>query len=1189
MSSRKLYCFVCSNQAAFECGCCRDVVYCGKACQQIDYTHVHKYERRTRGLTGHYGVTMPGIDDSKETSNEPAKRVESQTKMTELINLSKTLNTEYANTVRRLNNARREENIRLISIRNSRNRSREEKARFEKIELIQKKREESERWSLHDDYDRMVSTLVDLMTDGETGTKPVMGIYEELYMAYTKRQLSLVWLNRKLAYLTRDVKRLEAVLAMEDKINEDTSRFLHTCLLGDTVDYETTKRESQMDRLAVHTGRYIDFQWDVLVNSMAKKASEYINDRINGKTEMNLVEPTLDTVDMVLNKGISIMDMSSSTFIAKYDSRLRKSHEDGLITEEVWRNSTNVYRNLYESLRSRGMRLVKRLIKYLTQEDGGGGSTFSSSPSMAFGVTTRSGPKSTTTTIKTRDRRTTNTTSTTTNDNDDDDDGDDNGIGSEDETLFTSFKEKIDAYLPDWKTKVLIIGGMIGLLIAFVHFFITPLTGLIPSLVEKHSPMSDTPADNPTNVTPTDNPTNAPLVDTSKQSRELVPVTSEQIQREASKNLSGLTVEKMREMTVKQRSDLEASVSNLRGRIDECRTTDNSVIDAVSEQQWLGYAAQPSFVDDHLVHANEQLRSIIPGFDGNLRDLTSEDVIDNEDIGDKDFVVWGLRRISIAYDKYNADKDDPTKSSTALRKLVDVFKSYYQPGENLKSKWIGEWSRKRLAVLEPMLACGDNHITPMFNTMASAVDNAVERLDNATTNKGRAEAVLNATMIRLNETNRAWETMRLASDMLVDKSAASLFHGLLYAFCYTNGVVRLGYGIKQMYNSVDDQIKFCVREGVSLDTCTSKLNFTQNITTFILILYSAQQFGRGFGNILVRVPAINRLVWSALKTKQTEREIKEIVDDLVKYDGQDARLVALTTKWDDDVVDNVLYNALSEAVYTGKLDDLAKGTITLSDINPLAVLTNSMVSKLTQTIHRPGMDIPRLLFQQATWLIGWVLFAQKLQNAIYAFMYTVSIAYEGLSGLIGLGLVATSLSPFVTVEPSIMAIWIGRIILLTATTTASVVGYLFRDELIQLKKKPGDIPKQIFHIALFLMSTIVYPILVQSDRFGADFGKFMDNYALSPQKWAMLLEDTPYAISKNISDTKIERENAQEAFNTASNVVNQLQWPDNELYNRFTSNYTYFSDFLFAVDENLGKKTTYIDNVHQLQSSSREL
>lgn len=1133
---------------------------------------------------------MPGIDDSKETSNEPAKRVESQTKMTELINLSKTLNTEYVNTVRRLNNAQRVEYIRLASVRNSRNRSREEKARFENIERMQKKREESERWSLHVDYDRMVSTLVDLMTDGETGMKPVMGIYEELYMAYTKRQLSLVWLNRKLAYLTRDAKRLEAVLAMEDKINEDTSRFLHTWLLGDTVDYDTTKRESQMDRLAVHTERYIDFQWDVLVNSMAKKASEYINDMINGKTEKTLVEPTLDTVDMVLNKGIGIMDMSSSTFIAKYDSRLRKSHEDGLITKEVWLNSTNVYRNLYESLRSRGLRLVKRLIEYLTQEHNGGGTFSSSSPPMTFGVKTRSGATSTTTTTtKTRGRQTTNTTSTTTNDNDNDDDGNDNGIESEDETLFTSFKEKIDAYLPDWKTKVIIIGGVIGLLIAFVHFFITPLTGLIPSLVEKHSPTNTTPADKSTNVTPADKPTIAPLVDPSKQSRELVPVTSEQIQREASKNLSDLTVKQMSEMTVKQRSELETTVSDLRGRVNEYKTSDNSVVDAVSDQQWLAYAAQPSFIDDHLEHANEQLLSIIPGFDGDLRDLTSKDIIDNEDIGDKDFVLWGLRRISIAYDKYKADKDDPTKSSAALRKLVDVFKSYYQPGEILKSRWLGEWMRKRLAVLEPMLEMGDNHIMPMFNTMASAVGNAVERLENATTDKGMKEAVLKATMIRLEETNRAWETMRLASDMLVDKSAASLFHGLLYAFCYTNGVVRLGYGLKQMYNSFDDQIKFCVREGVSFDTCTSKLNFTQNITTFILILYSAQQFGRGFGNILVRVPAINRLVWSTLKTKHTEQEIKEVVDDLVNYVGKDARLIALTTKWDDNVIDNVLYNALSEAIYADKLGDLANGTITLRDINSLAVLTNSMVSKLTQTIHRPGMDVPRWLFQQTTWLIGWVLFAQKLQNAIYAFMYTVSYAYVGLSSLIGLGLAATSLSPFVTVEPSILAVWIGRIILLTVTTTASVVGYFFRDELKQLKEKSGDIPRQLFHIGIFIMSTIVYPLLVQSDRFGVEFGAFMDKYTLSPQKWAMLLEDTPYAISKNISDTKIERETAQGAFDTASTIVNQLQWPDNELYDRFTSNYTYFNDFLYSVDENLGKKTMYIDNVNQLVSSSREL
>lgn len=955
------HCFTCAKEANYKCACCGDAYYCCKECQSVDFNRIHKYEARQDDTSSGFTAQQDGGEKNESTTmREGEKHVkEESTRFGELRVYAKNLNDEYQRIAREVQKAEAVDNQRRQRIKDRQKRTPEVAKRFEKIERFADAQEETQKWSQHDEYERTIAHLREIVNNA-TGRIPEIGPYEQLRMAYTKRQLSLLRMRRKLSRLTLSKRHIGAVFVLEGKIQEQNNRFIHEWLIGDAVDYDEAKKENQSALLATYTENYIDHQWEMITQSMAKEVAEILKDtKQPSNTKQGLHRLSHIKLNPFMDSCFETMDISSGAHIGVYDSMMRREYEDGEISEEVWHNSTNFFNNTYTALRARGMRLIKEMSSILRDKSG---STFGVNPVV----------------------------------DDEEETKNKNGL---------TFKEKLNSYLPNWTT--LIVGGtlVITLLIALVFYFTRSCSSAVMEITTNRIPeVSET------NVSSKSREW-LKTVETMDKGDTVIGKAVTDTQK-LEKDIQKMSLYEIHEMTDDKSRQLKSKLSHLEGMM-EVNPTINSIptVPFVNRDVWYGVASMPGYLNELGKNSLEGLEFLYKeaGGEGDILTLTIKQVSDDPLLVEYRFGMYvfiELRDKLIAF-KDSKSFDEKAALFESLRKNVVTANTV---GATTMAPFIGKWIGKYLSVLEPIKEMADNVATPLLVTMKKnvqvAIDAGIKAMDTVT----KEETAKNAAFDVYQDALSSYGVRRLGSDLLVHCSVSSVA-GFLKTVLLANGLARLALGISA-------QALFMYNQGLCMPDYETAFRFITSIPFFLMTFQTAIETGRvvlGARNITDSVrDTVDRIGMMALDNGKTDEFYVKIAKVIAEYDTIDAQFASLSDQTDKNNLDSRSHALLAELIASGEIKAVADKKKTIKEANPAAGVFR-LLSKhyYTKIKYRADMNSQtQQVISNSYWLIEQFNNAVMYHNGAYAFLFTlycgltvqVPVWYTLLIGLLGAGI-----------------------------------------------------------------------------------------------------------------------------------------------------------------------------------------
>ena len=872
------YCLACHAVATNQCACCSEAFYCSRECQKADWPRIHREEARVirahRDCCHSFGATEekePGTLEREEPLG-PAPR--KRTRLDELIERRDAVIEEYRSVVEQVARADLEEKARFRKVRKSRHASRAEEARIARLVAMNAKREEAEKWQLHDDFDRMIDQLYGLMSSPELlleGGKPEIGDYERMWMVYTKRRLSLLRVKRTLSLMTHRRDHFDEAFALEQEIKEETDRFVHEWLLDDRIDYETTKTRYQVQRLATYTDQYIEYRWDELLESLVQQAMRYKR-ASEGDTDPSLVVEQaylakMDRIDPDTHweASISAMELTCTSFITAYDVRLQKQYERGEISELVWHNSTAFIDNIYKALRSRGLDLIEDLTELMENEE-------SWLPfSVNQGVSTGSGRDDRAERFRKRkeeeiaERRRAREAQGQAEEEEEVE-----GEGEEErEGRLREFMDRARETMGNFLPTMIKAGLVIGLLVMIVYGFAAALGPLIASMSYLRGPQ----------VVSSENTRSLAVIEEEGAATAIVSVEQEErLALRVLNNVRNYSLEEMNDMTSERREEFSLALSALQGDIRTYEGFGN--IPPINVELWGELAKQPAFIDYLMIETKTSMDALFPA---HITHLTERDILEDPRAENTAGTVIQFRRIMTDINNYTASTDE-VERARILQNLIAKVNVLYEPGIKLYANNVQTWIKSHLGVLLPLRDTGETIVAPLFDTLSAEVESEYAPYRKAMKNLSATKEEIVKTDIELADLIAKWRSRALASDLLITRDTGSLIQGMLYGLFYANALTRLG--VQAYYQTIGRLYGFYDREGMPWPTDIYQLglSFVQTVVPFIIILYLAYRTLRALVEVLRILPTLRSLIdgWASwiLSTEHSKEQIKRWAESI---------------------------------------------------------------------------------------------------------------------------------------------------------------------------------------------------------------------------------------------------------------------------------------------------------------------
>lgn len=1101
---------------------------------------IHKHERQNASFKVGFAASS---DNEKEeevnTLKQGAKRTPS--KIDKYIEYGRALVSEYNRTAALITIASNKENTRLARVRKSRDRSKEEAARFDTIERMSLAREEADKWLMHDDYDRMIDTIVSLTTK-YTKKIPIIGERQRIQMTYAKRQLSLLRLKKRLALLSRDTAILEEAFELDEKIRDETDRFIHSWIIGDDVlDYETNKRYLQNERRKAYTEYFIDIHWDGIIEKVATNVTDYVKEKSEW---INLEDVDYDHLRDIQQTQT---DCTCATFIAMYDGVVKSKYENGEISEEVWHNSTAFFKNTYTALRERSIRLIDALIKSTKGK------------SMSFGG--KLGV-------------------------DDEEDGDEDDIlrrhaakNLEDDSLLGQLTAKI----ADWST-IIGIGGTI-IIVFIITMVMSSLSGIMFNV-----------------TTPVVQPTNNENKSVTLYAEDGSVVPRESVDRSIAKCFGEMTTSQMEACIADKEKAMGTAIGSMRGQISSYGATKiaNSKIGDVSgvmgnfrKTVQTGPSAVKLIIDDALNELKELAIEDVPV--QKLLSMTVSDIYNDEALKPQSAGIIAYKNIIAYATEYNSVTEGPVRDK-ALDNLVTAYTQVVKKGLTSGSNALDKLLSHYLSVLCVMEKVIDETILPEFDK----VRKEVRLLDISYTNANNDVTMRNKDLIKEKEllatVTARWDARRLGSTTLIDSTALGIILGSCSAALLANGVSRVAYSFCELGINIGSHVAFCWREGLSWPTGLTFCSFMVSVFLFVMTMRSARLFTEQVDTLPFFSELIGDTTWQITKPTESQQEIKELAKVINKIRTVDAQLRALTRQWELGLISINLYVLFTEMITEGKVDEVANGA-SLAIVNTTTAAFNKLTRNLYNTIkYTSKTEMLMPVFAKIELLLETYNYMRLTQCALYASAFSMIYAYDGIKALFNFTTIAGAVQSILTGAISAIFVYQSLPIFVSLFLAISphVIRYL-RQTPPETKKNTrtntrkavatGTSPvsmipgfRRMVFVTTFIFATMVHPYLVQAGIRSPSIGTYedfvngtslMDILLLrSPPKetntavftnWVeseyvrpmLLLHDTPHSAYKNVPEAEAKIASFEKLYTEAKRDVVRFEYPSADLRERY--------------------------------------
>ena len=1124
-------------------------------CQQSDYTRVHRHEKpKEETRRGIDSFTASNDDTRINDTQSERQRVRPEPGMSdEFTEYDRRLVIEYDETAKLLEKGMNVEQLRRARARLQSNKtlSVEEREHMKEIDRMLERQEESSTWSLHDDFDEMITKVREWMTN-ETGTTPDLGQRERRWMAHTKRRLGLLRMKRKLALTVREARHVNAVFELEKSLKDDTDRFLYTWLFGADapIDFETAKRDQRARIRDTQVALCVDVQWERMSEIVAKKTADYIIAIIDGR-EPGYKE--LTDIDPVAHRAtcFATLDMVCGSFTAIYDGTLGSLVKKGRITEEVRQNSTDFIRNLYKGLRENGILLQEELYALLTK--------------------------------KTRDDKKQPTIFSGKNDDTGtDDDGDDNK-----ESIGASFMKKMGRYLPTSLadiTDVLIGWSIIGLILYSIMTF---LSGEVTSFIGVNTTLQSKNITNQTGLMKTKE--DGPPINTD--------VDIYRADAIATINELNLTYAegfiKDRQARLHQAMGRIIGAAELMGDIDEYRGS------VVNDELWDEFSSTDNFMDDHMLIIEDQMDKMSVHLPRRLSDFTPESIREVADDKHVDAMSCILK-IHKLHAEYNVCKDRERKIEIFIdiRERATMYASY---GVVISDRMGQSFMEKYMITMNSFQVVLEERITPIFNEMYDIVLDEKAKI-------AEQKIRFDAAVLEKRDTEKAYikavkdynSTRQVASDSMIHSSTANIVIGCIESAFYTSSVYRLVYGTEEI-------MKFYLQNGLSL-SWQSAFNFCSCLIPFALFLYYLRQTGYLLQGAARNIPPVRAILdeatWSYLQHNKTNTQIVGWLKELKKAKNENDRFIELSRMYVNENIGDKLYAQFAELIINGALDDTEKIQASLlKKINPVTTALRAMTGNAYRRVKYSYPVVTRL-FAVAESTLFVVMTARMLQNAALAFMFipcymfgshtTVSNATAvalAPSGEMLLGGVAAS-----TAVMAVIAYYISGIMKNVFMAMKTMIEATKTVSKLTTARDTGEFMQISVWFSVFMLSSTVHSLLLQSGVYGLEYEAFIDHWLVSPsknvmddgfsysirdiiavsQRWLAYNGNTPQSKNKRVVDTLLAKENADKAYTIAKTNYNSCPSISGESKDIFIRKSAQVNGFLVAIRAPLDDKIEYL-------------
>ena len=1169
------------------CGCCSDVFYCNKACQCADYTRIHRHERETNKVFGAtYTATQDGEIDREHRRDETPKR--SVTKLNKLMELARAFKIEYNRTAELTTIAVKKERERLANVRSQFARSSEEKARLDRLERVTERREKAEKWSMHDDYDKMIEMVRSITTES-TGKPTSIGDYERLRMTYTKRQLSLLHLKKRLGMATHDVGILEEAFQLETQIRDETDRFIHEWLIGSAnQDYDETQKYIKETRRNSCMEIFIEQQWDAITNSVAMQMTGYIHEASIGGSSV----AKLQNIDTVVHRNTTMMTMDAmcTTYVASFDLMMERQVQSGTESEETRLNTTKFIRDTYSTLRVRITELVDNLTASLSDA--------SSSRFGSFGG-----------------KEGVDNSGTTQTENDE-------------KSIAGKFKEKMSGLLPDWIPSIIGIGMVIGFVVLLLSTLATTLTTTMYNSTMHVALKTDPSATNITTIVMKD-------IDNRVVKRET-------LDREIAECYNALTIKEVNQCIMDKGNALHMAVGSLEGHITSYTITTNvmneatdidKLMDGTRYQLGLNNVEGPQVIINDAMSKLDEIATT---------DLSVKRIMDmsDADLANPQYrpiqAYATTQRNIIYYAKEYQMSFDGEHRNKALGNLIDVIRFSQKDGIKSGNNALNQWTKDNLVILSTIQKVADEVIIPQYNELRKEISSGYDAYQRANSTVATRRDDLEKKQTECIEATTRWDARRLASEYMIGSMWSNVILGSCSAFLFANGLTRTVAGFVQLCGNIVSHALSCMTKGLSWPTGLSCYSFITGVFVFIVALQSVRTFFVQLPSLPFIGPIVDEISRRIIMPSGRVEELHSFANDNLetmdkpgtpnqKKRTVDQQLMQLTLAWESDEIDHSTYAFFTEMILDDKLELFKEDANQFFTTNPVAVMLNYMTSNLYMRMkYSSSSNTRHREFTKMELILRYFSNARLIQAAMYAAVFSMIYVSQGAYATVT-SLYSLTTTGF-TAWGILSAFNMSAVFKAVGTVIGTTAPYLALrqiqsetkkrdDQLTSLHENENWYDKAYRHMCTmtFILATMTHSFLIQSGiKLNGDvtYEKFLNDNTLidillsgtqSAKEWVpsglvdqikwieesmLFLQDTPESAYTNIPEIEKQIKKFDSQLTEATKEVKRLQYAGANTMTRYKEIYSNSTNFIrFTGNETtMYEKENYLRGIGYIKS-----